>query len=40
MKKVVAEDVEIDTEWVSLIKEALAIGITEKEIRDFLKKPL
>ncbi|MCM3110666.1 anti-repressor SinI family protein [Lederbergia lenta] len=28
---------EIDKEWVLLIQEALKLGITEKEISDFLK---
>ena len=28
----------IDGVWVALIKEALRLGISEDEIRDFLKK--
>ncbi|WP_251032283.1 anti-repressor SinI family protein [Mesobacillus foraminis] len=28
----------LDTEWISLIKEALELGISETEIREFLQK--
>ena len=32
------KDQYIDEEWVTLIKEALIIGISVDEIREFLKK--
>ena len=30
---------ELDREWINLIKEALEIGISVEEIRQFLKDP-
>lgn len=32
-------DLELDQEWVKLITEALELGITIEEIRQFLKEP-
>lgn len=32
------EELELDLEWVDLIKEALDLGLTVKEIMDFLKQ--
>lgn len=32
------QKVELDQEWIDLIKEALNQGITKQEILDFLKK--
>ncbi len=31
-------ELELDLEWIELIKEALALGISAEEIRDFLNK--
>jgi hypothetical protein len=32
------KEIELDEEWVDLIKEALLLGISADEIRDFLNK--
>jgi hypothetical protein len=32
------KEVDLDEEWVDLIKEALILGISADEIRDFLNK--
>ncbi|MBO0995677.1 anti-repressor SinI family protein [Bacillus sp. SD088] len=33
-----ADNRDLDKEWVELIKEALEFGITVKEIREFIEK--
>ncbi|WP_423798068.1 anti-repressor SinI family protein [Neobacillus sp. SAB-20_R2A] len=37
METILSAEEEIDSEWVDLILEALNIGITADEIRNFLK---
>jgi len=36
--KTLNSETELDLEWIELIKEALALGISPEEIRDFLHK--